>query len=329
MKDIRAKECIYCRQPISRPPREHVIPFAFGRFERAPVLHCVCARCNHFFSTELERVFARKSGEGYARLYSGLRPEISKTPTTDATSIDLPGPWHGARVQIRANPASGLPMFEIVPQVAFKHANDWIWIAERDLTPTHMKAVSGDKVEARIICNSDEEFERLVAELKSLNIITTMLSRQDISSFPAERFRVKVEYFLNHVMARCVAKIAFNYLAWVMGPSFLMNPCFDEIRAYILHGDLGSRQSFVSIRGSSILLEEQTGPKVTSGHIIAINWGLLPDQIIGYVSLFNSVHYSVVLSHKYVGLWFDLSVGHHFDVKTKKISKLIPMRIEL
>jgi hypothetical protein len=329
MKAIRAKECIYCRRPITRPPREHVIPEAFGRFERAAVLHCVCARCNHFFSAELELVFARKSGEGYARLYSGLRPDILKTPTTEVTSIDLAGPWHGARVQIRANPAGQLPMFEIVPQVAFKTANEWIWIAERDLIPAHLKAVSRHENEAKIVCKSDEEFERIAAKLTDLDIIPTVLSRQEISSFPVERFRVRIGYRLDHVMARCVAKIAFNYLAWTMGPSFLMNSCFDEVRGYILRDDLGARQSFVSIRNTSILLEEQTGPKVTHGHVMAINWGLLPDQIIGYVSLFNSVHYSVVLSHKYVGLWFDLSVGHHFDMKTKKISKLIPMRSEL
>ena len=220
-------------------------------------------------------------------------------------------------------------MFEIVPQVAFKTANEWIWVAERDLTPAHVQAISGQEIETRIVCNSDEEFQRLAAKLTDLDISPTVLSRQEISSFPAERFRVRIGYRLDQVMARCVAKIAFNYLTWTTGPSFLMNPCFDEVRAYILHGDLGARQSFVSIRDSSILLEEQIGPKVTGGHVMAINWGLLPDQIIGYVSLFNSFHYSVVLSHKYVGLWFDLSVGHHFDVKTKKISKLIPMRIEL
>jgi hypothetical protein len=79
-------------------------------------------------------------------------------------------------------------------------------------------------------------------------------------------------------MSRCVAKIAFKYLAWTMGPSFLMNPCFDENRAYILRGELGPRQSFLSIRDTSILLEEQTGPKVTNGHVMAINWDLLPDR---------------------------------------------------
>lgn len=329
MKAIRAKECIYCHQPITRPSREHVIPKAFGRFERAAVLHCVCAGCNNLFSTELELVFARKSGEGYARLYSGLRPEILKTPTTEVTSIDLPGPWHGARVQIRANPAGGLPMFEIVPQVSFKTANEWFWIAERDLTLASVKAVSGQEIEARIVCNSDEEFERLATKLTDLDIIPMVLSRQEISSFPVERFRVKVGYFLDHVMARCAAKIAFNYLAWTMGPSFLMNPSFDEIRAYILRGEFAPGQSFLSIRKSSILLEEQAGSKVTNGHVMAINWGLVPDQVIGYVSLFNSVPYSVVLSHKYVGLWCDLRVGHHFDVKTKKISRLVPMRIEI
>jgi hypothetical protein len=232
MKAIRAKECLYCREPISRAPREHVIPVAFGRFERAPVLHCVCARCNHFFSTELERVFARKSGEGYARLYSGLRPDILKTPTTDSTSIDLPGPWDGARVQIRTNPAGGPPMFEIVPQVAFKSANDWMWIAERDLTPEQVTAVSGHGVEAKIVCNSDGEFERVVAKCKSLNVLPTILSRQDIRSFPVERFRVRVGYPLDHVMARCVAKIAFNYSAWTMGPSFLLNPSFNDSRIH-------------------------------------------------------------------------------------------------
>jgi hypothetical protein len=219
-------------------------------------------------------------------------------------------------------------MFEIVPQVAFKSASDWIWIAEPNLTQAKVEAISGHELEAKIICNSDEEFERLAARLEALNLTSAILSRQEISSFPVEGFRVKVEYVLDHVMARCVAKIAFNYLAWTMGPSFLMNPSFDEIRAYILRGEFGPGQSFFSIRETSILLEEQAGSKVTNGHVMAINWGLVPDQIIGYVSLFNSVPYSVVLSHKYVGLWLDLRVGHHFDVKTKKISRLVPMRIE-
>jgi hypothetical protein len=219
-------------------------------------------------------------------------------------------------------------MFEIVPQVGFKTAEELLWIAERDLTPARVKAVPGQDIEATIVCKSDEEFERLAAKLRDLNIIPTILSRQEIKSFPVERLRVGIPYQLDHIMARCVAKIAFNYLAWTMGPSFLMNPCFDEVRAYILRGEFAPGQSFFSIRKSSILLEEQTGAKVTNGHVIAINWGLVPDQIIGYVSLFNSLPYNVVLSHKYVGLWFDLRVGHHFDVKTKRISKLVPVRIE-
>src|SRR6185437_11634764 len=189
----------------------------------------------------------RKSCEGYARLYSGLRPDILKTPTTDVTSIDLPGPWHGARVQIRANPAGGPPMFEIVPQAAFKTADEWLWIAERDLTAARVKVVLGQGIEARIACNSDEEFERIAAKLKDLNITPTSLSRQEISSFPVEHFRVGIGYRLDQVMARCVAKIAFNYLAWTMGPPFLMNPCFDEVRAYILRGEFALGQSFVSI----------------------------------------------------------------------------------
>jgi len=80
----------------------------------------------------------------------------------------------------------------------------------------------------------------------------------------------------------------------------------------------------VYIVNDSVLLEEQIGGgKVTNGHIVVVDWGIDPNQIVGRVTLFNTVRYSIVLSHKYVGLWFPLGTGHHFDVTGKKISKLV------
>ena len=105
----------------------------------------------------------------------------------------------------------------------------------------------------------------------------------------------------------------------------MLNESFDEVRAYILHGDLCGQQYFVSIRDKSLLFEEQMGGKATNGHIVVAEWGAEPNQIVGHVALFNVIRYNVVLSRRYVGLWIPLLTGHHFDVAGGKISKLVPL----
>lgn len=294
---------------------------AFGTFEDNPVLDCVCANCNHRFSRELEIPFARESGEGFARVSFGLRPNVFETSKNCVLTVQLPTTWEGARVHTHHNPGGGRPLFEVLPQVAFKQGNSWEWIIEDEISPERVAAYLSGLADVRVAYNSGDECERIIDKLRAVGISVGEVSHYDINSLSNERLRVVRQYELSHRQARCIAKIAFNYLAWNFGAKFVLNECFDEVRAYILRGDLCG-QTFISLANKSILLREQLGGKAINGHILVVDWDSHSSEVIGYVTFFNLLHYNVELSRRYVGCWFPLSTGHHFDLATRKISKV-------
>jgi hypothetical protein len=90
---------------------------------------------------------------------------------------------------------------------------------------------------------------------------------------------------------RCVGKIAFNYLAWCIGADF--------------------------VRGGSF-----------NPHLVTASWTTPGNHhIVGQVSLFNSITYSVSLARDYLGLWLPLVTGHHFSHQTGAISMLVSARV--
>lgn len=325
MKARRAKTCIYCRAAISRPPTEHVIPEAFGLFDQTAVLHCVCGNCNGFFGTQLEPFFARATGEGFARVYFKLRPGVLETSKDSVLTLNLPSHWEGARVRMHDNPRGERAQFEVLPQVAIKHANTWDWIIESEISAERLAGYLGQPVDVRIVYNSNEQCERLTAKLSSLGVQFGEVVHYDANSLQDERLQALFKYEVSHVQARCVCKIAFNYFAWNLmewKPDFVFHECFDDLRNYILRGDLCGHEAFLSVAHQSILREEQFGGKATNGHIVVVDWSPDRDQVIAYLTLFNSIRYSVVLSDHYDGVWFPLGIGHHFDVTQRKISQL-------
>lgn len=311
---------------ISRPPREHVIPQAFGRLKNNPVLRCVCADCNHFFSDQLERSFNRDTGEGLVRTYFGLRSNVSDTSESLPLVLHLPSDWHGARVRMHQKLGGGRPPFEVLPQIAVKRGDRWDWIIEDDISSERLVGFLGQEADVRIASKSAEEFVRLSEKLHAVGVRFGNVTRYDINSLPDKGLRVTHHYELTHLQARCVAKIAFNYMAHNLRPGFALHESLDEVRAYIRYGDLFGQQAFVYVRDQSLLREEQMGGKVTNGHILAVDWGVDPGHVVGHVALFNLVRYNIALSRRYVGLWIPLGIGHHFDLSSGKISKLVALR---
>lgn len=326
MKARRAKNCIYCRAAISRPPTEHVIPEAFGLFDQTAVLHCVCRNCNTLFGRQLEPSFARATGEGFARVYFKLRPGVLETSKNSVLTLSLPSHWEGARVRMHDNPNGERALFEVVPQVAIKHMKTWDWIIEGEISAERLAGYLDKPVDVRIVYGSNEQFERLTTRLSSLGVQFREVLPYDIDSLQDERLQALFKYEMSHVHARCVCKIAFNYLAWNLmewKPDFVFHQSFDDLRNYILRGDLCGHEAFISVTHRSILREEQFVAKATNGHILAIDWSSDRGQVIAYLALFNSIRYRVVLSHGYDGIWFPLGIGHHFDVAKRKISRLL------
>ncbi len=78
--------CIYSRHiGLSRFPREHVVPKAFGHFHDNLTLRRVCRGCNGFVAEELELFLTRDSVEALLRVHYGLKNTSYATKT-----IELP-----------------------------------------------------------------------------------------------------------------------------------------------------------------------------------------------------------------------------------------------
>jgi hypothetical protein len=122
---------------------------------------------------------------------------------------------------------------------------------------------------------------------------------------------------------RCIAKIAFNYLAKVRGAEFVLHPDFDDIRAFIRYGTQPRVQVVRPLKGS-FLLEERHGRVVTRGHILRLDWSVDRQSIVAQVALFNAMKYTVVVCNRYSGVWTgDLAQGHHFDLDNHRIEPLL------
>ena len=252
------------------------MPQAFGTFKNNPVLRCVCADCNQFFGDNLELSFNRDTGEALVRPYFGLRADVAETSESLSLILHLPSDWRGARVRMHQTPGGGPPSFEVLLQIAVKRGDIWNWIIEDEISRERLAGVLDQELDVRIACNSAEEFVHLSEKLHATGVRFENVTRYDINSLPEKGLRVTHQYELTHLQARCVAKIAFNYMAYNLGPGFVLHESFDEIRTYIRHGNLCDQQAFVYAPNKSLLREEQIGGKVTNGHILVVDWGVGP-----------------------------------------------------
>ena len=60
----------------------------------------------------------------------------------------------------------------------------------------------------------------------------------------------------------------------------------------------------------------------TAGHIITFDWNRQGEGLLSQVSMFNDFNYKVSMCIRFSGLVHDLRTGHHFDLKSRTITKL-------
>lgn len=123
---------------------------------------------------------------------------------------------------------------------------------------------------------------------------------------------------------RGFCKIALNYLTFVAGKDFVLSPNFDRIRRFIRYNK-GDSNNFFAVNLPPILQDDQRlekfGAKVTEGHLIIVGW--LDKRMVSKVSLFNVQTFGINLCQDFKGVWRPIKSGHHFDVETKQVTKLI------
>ena len=318
--------CIYYRTTGDNFPREHVIPQAFGRFENNLTIFCVCESCNQHFSRELELFLSRDSGEAILRLRYGLKPpsEASEIRNTRLTiTITQPGPWRGAKVFLTSDEAGSKLQIEQLPQVAFQRTGeDWVWLTEEQLNEPHVvDAYRGKGTEIQIIGPSEEDWERLREKLKDLGI---KLSGETTFRVPVpsdRQFNTQIDYQIDHIITRGIAKIALNYVARIHDAAFALRPDFNELRNYVRYGQVPSWRP-VTPTSDPILADDGYHMRQTNGHLITFDWNAPKDAPLAQVSLFNSITHKVLFCKTYSGLWQSLRSGHHFDIETHTVSPL-------
>jgi hypothetical protein len=318
--------CIYCREPLpdSVPP-EHVIPASFGMFDDNFTLHCVCESCNRFFGSTLEWTLQRNSIEGVLRLQYGLADGTLGGFKSLEFKVADEGPWKGVRVKIKADKRKKTVDAVLIPQVgARRNATDeWEWYTPKEITPEFArKYPKGSSSEIQVVGSSLKEQNGLIRILKK-NSVDFHPKRQMTPPFgPDGKVGTNLVALFSEQIQRCIAKIAFNYLAAVRGPEFVLHPDFDDIRAYIRYGTKPRVKAVRPLKGS-FLLEERHGQVVTRGHILRVDWSVDNQSIVAQVALFNTMKYTVVLCNRYSGVWTqELAQGHHFDLDNHRIEPL-------
>ncbi|MFQ5911100.1 MAG: hypothetical protein ACE5IJ_10340, partial [Thermoplasmata archaeon] len=126
---------------------------------------------------------------------------------------------------------------------------------------------------------------------------------------------------IDAIIRRCVAKIAFNYMAWVGGADFACNADFDVTRSFIRHG---------AVTSYPVVLADQTPirhPELptwrgTRDHLITLNWSPTGYEIFGQVSIFNEITYRITLTKYFSGFWRDIQKGHRFDWSKGRVKPL-------
>jgi HNH endonuclease len=318
--------CIYCREPLPNSvPSEHVIPQSFGMFDDNLTLHCVCGSCNRFFGGTLERALQLKSIEGVLRLQYGLADGTLGGFKSLEFKVADEGPWKGVRVKIKADKRKKTVKAVLIPQVGAhcSATDEWEWYTPEEITPEFArKYPKGSSSEIQVVVSSLEEQKGLIRILKE-NGVDFHPKRQMSPPFgPDGKVGTNLVGLFSEQIQRCIAKVAFNYLAMLRGAEFVLHPDFDAVRAYIRYGTEPRVKAVRPLKGS-FLLEERHGQVMTRGHILRVDWSADKQSVVAQIAFFNTMKYTVVLCNRYSGVWTqDLSQGHHFDLDKHRIEPL-------
>jgi hypothetical protein len=308
------------------------MPQAFGTFApQSLVLNdCVCKDCNNYVGRTLEFALSRDSMEAVLRLRYGIKPasEAKELPYRRLElKVGQPGPWFGATMVLEVD-GTGTGIEPVpVPQVAlkWKGESEWLWFLEKDMDARRLAPYKDAKgmVEIRILGPSRDDHNRLVEKLKELDI---KFVEQGSLKEPIAKdgtVGIQIGFQVDSTIFRAIAKIAFNYVAFVHGASFVLRSDFDDLRDFIRYGNEPARAPFVKPFKKPILADDLPQLRQTNGHLITFNWNYRQKGLVAQVSLFNTMTYHVLFCSDFSGIWHDdMRRGHHFDIESRTVSPL-------
>lgn len=318
--------CIYCRSELpDYVPREHIIPQSFGVFRPDLTLRCVCSACNGYFGSKLEWPMLFESIEGLRRLQFGHKGRIGGIGAKGIALVVGEGEdWKGARTVIRTG-KNGTETTEVLPQVGARRnpSEPFEWVLERDLN-AEFAARYPKGSEFRIVGGqTSADNERLVQKL--ISVCPTFVYGGVMNApFGGDgKVMLNVEYQVGRVVARCLCKVGFNYMALTCGETFVLSSEFDDMRDFI-RNDVGDETGRVFVKQKPIIAQEiLSGERGTDGRVLTVEGRPSDRTLEVQLALFNSIPYKIPMTRDYIGHRF--AKGHHFSRKTGEASELKTM----
>lgn len=263
-----------------------------------------------------------ESIEGARRLQFGLKGVVGGIGARNVVPTVGEGEhWKGARTVMRTD-KNGVESTEVLPQVGVRRSptEPIEWVLEKDLDAafaarypkgSEFKIVGGKTV---------ADNERLVEKLK---VVCPTFIYGGVMNPPFSgdgKVMLSVEYQVNRVVARCLCKIGFNYMALTCGDTFVLSREFDDMRRFI-RNDVGDDVGRIFVKQKPIIAQEIiTGERGTDGHVLTIEGRPADRTLMVQLALFNSIPYEIPMTKEYLGHAF--AKGHHFGQETGEVSEL-------
>jgi hypothetical protein len=293
--------CIYCLRDLSDSDfsTEHVLQQSLGKFRNNLTLpDLVCADCNNYFGRTIDLMLGRGSMEAVLRLNYGVQPpekvrHLRRNRVRFTWNTD--GDWAGLILERVVE--SGRLVVRPIPQVGFAKTTGTglMYVSEEILADNSLPLP--DRIDPQrppfIVANSEETRGRLVHLLETRGI-TFKPGREILwPAKGAQTLSVKVEGRIDTSILRCVAKIAFNYLAWIAGRDLLIEPAFCPTRRFIRYEE-NPGYPVVVVDEQPILIEDLPRKRQTIGHLVTVDWTIDQRSIFSQVSLFNHARYRII-----------------------------------
>ena len=332
--------CIYClkEKESSLFNREHVVPKAFGHFKSAPTLahprrHRVCTECNHRLGGSLDVGLARSSWEAVLRVQRGIIPLTElENLRYDRIKLSLPAehPNHPMLLRFVPSPDGQELRTAPMPQLRLSINDGPLrcipeWRIAADL-PVLLAKGAPTRVEMFCWAGDLGAFERLQAKAVAAGLRS--LSWKPISETAAaepEQIEARMQLTIDSVIARSVAKIAYEYFVWVVepiAPHLIRDDLLAPIRN-LIDRDVGDWRDIVQPTNEPVLINETRRMRTTRGHLLALRWHTSPrDPVKVWVALFNDHAYEVTVSDAPALIWQSIDRGHHFNLDRSECTAL-------
>jgi len=334
--------CIYCQRvdPPCGFNREHVVPEALGTFEGDVVTLTqeVCTDCNQYFGDNLEIVLNRDSAEAMFRFRHGLK-EAAKVRGMFKRRTEIRFPkdgtkWGGAYLElVPPPPGEPEPYVRLAPQLACERRDGgWEFFTEHELrtqTERVKEVIARDCTPVRVLwAETDDVKRRLLAVLdeKGMGFQNPRDITESVPAFRKGLVNAPVQFTFDRILARAIAKIAFNYLAKIHGAEFVLRSEFDAVRRFIREGE-GAPPDFVQFRDAPVLRDSEGRELPAKGHLLVMGWSKVWKDIRAVVSPFQHLSYIVRLARDISEAPSNIDSAHLYELATRRASKAVRVQL--